>query len=130
MFKETVIVSEVWEDKVKISFVKKQMCSHCKTKSFCGNNEESIVIDSSGFSLHAGDKIEIAIEEKKTILASIIVFLIPAVLFIGCLVSLRQYGESFSFFFSLVVLGVYYLLLRVIMRTKGSYFKINILRKL
>lgn len=129
MFKEIVSVTEAWENKVRVQFTKKEMCSCCKLSAVCGMGTEVLILDNPGLALGAGDNIEIGIEEKKTFLASLIMFFIPALLFVSSLVFFKNYGEAVSFFLALSVLCSYYIITKLILRKKGKGFHLNILRK-
>jgi len=94
MFKEIVEVIDAWENKVKIKFTKKEMCSCCKLSHICGMGKEQIVIDNCGFSLETGDKIEVGIEEKKMHIAGLIMFLIPGTLFVLSMIFFKEQGEE------------------------------------
>jgi len=130
MFKEIVSVIEAWNNKVRVQFTKKEMCSCCRLSAVCGMGTEVIVLDNHGLTLGAGDNIEIGIEEKKTILASLIMFLIPALLFISSLVFFKNYGEALSFSLAISVLCIYYVVAKLILRKKGKEFNLKILRKI
>ena len=130
MFKEIVNVIEAWNNKVKVKFTKKKMCSCCKLSGVCGMGTEALVLDNHGLALKAGDNIEIGIEEKKTLLASLIMFLIPALLFISSLVFFKNYGEALSFFLAIFVLCIYYIVAKLILKKKGKEFNLKILRKI
>ena len=129
MFREIVSVIEAWNTKVKVKFTKKEMCSCCKLSAVCGMGEEVLVLDNHDLSLGAGDNIEIGIEEKKTILASLIMFLMPALLFVSSLVFFKNYGEALSFSLAISVLCIYYVVAKLILRKKGKEFNLKILRK-
>ena len=130
MFREIVSVIETWNNKVKVKFTKKEMCSCCKLSDLCGMGEEVLVLDNHNLALGAGDNIEIGIEEKKTILASLIMFLIPALLFVSSLVFFKNYGEALSFSLAISVLCIYYVVAKLILRKKGKEFNLKILRKI
>jgi positive regulator of sigma E activity len=65
MFKRTVKVLEVYEHRAKVSFERSADCQHCLSKFFCKIGNEAIVIDTDGFDLKKGDKIEVGVEYKK-----------------------------------------------------------------
>ena len=130
MFKETVEVISAWEDRVKVKFTKKEMCSCCKLSAVCGMGEEALVLDNNRLTLKAGDNIEIGIEEKKTILASLIIFLMPALLFVSSLVFFKDYGEALSFSLAILMLCIYYVGVKRALRKKGKEFTLKILRKI
>ena len=130
MFKEIVSVVDTLNDKVKVKFIKKEMCSHCKLSDICGMGKEVLTLEDNQLSLKAGDNIEIGIEEKKTLLASFIMFFIPALLFVSSLVFLKNYGEALSFSLAILILCIYYVVVKLILRKKGKEFNLKILRKL
>lgn len=130
MFKEIVSVIEVWNDKVRVQFIKKEMCSCCKFSGVCGMGTEVLVLDNQGLALGAGDNIEIGIEEKKTVLASLIMFFMPALLFVSGLVFFKKYGEALSFSLAISVLCIYYVGVKLILRKKSKEFNLKVLRKM
>ncbi len=130
MFKEIVNVLEAWNDKVKVQFTKKEMCSCCKLSDLCGMGTEILTLDNPQFSLKTGDNIEVGIEEKKTLQASLIMFLIPALLFVSSLVFFKNYGEALSFFLAILGLCTYYVIAKFLLRKKSKEFNLKILRKI
>ena len=130
MFKEIVEVVSAWEGGVKIKFTKKEMCSCCRLSAVCGMGEEVLVLDNHLLTLKAGDNIEVGIEEKKTLLASLIMFLMPALLFMSSLVLFKNYGEASSFFLAISVLCIYYVVAKMILKKKSKEFNLKILRKI
>jgi positive regulator of sigma E activity len=130
MQKETVEVVEVVGAKVKIKFTKSQMCSCCRMHYLCGQGQEILTINNCGFSLNKGDKIEVAIDERKTLLANIITFLIPAIVFIAGLVVFQKKGEVASFFLALGAVCVYYIIVKLFLKKYGKKFDIAIVRKI
>jgi len=130
MFKEIVSVIQARNNKVKVKFTKKEMCSCCKLSGVCGMGTEVLVLDNDSLTLKAGDNIEIGIEEKKTLLASLIMFLMPALLFVSSLVFFKKYGEALSFSLAISVLCIYYVGVKAILRKKSKEFNLKILRKI
>ncbi|MCK4519804.1 MAG: SoxR reducing system RseC family protein [Candidatus Omnitrophica bacterium] len=130
MFKETVEVVEAWEDKVKIKFTKKEMCSCCKLSHICGMGKEKLTIDACGFVLEAGDRIEVGIEEKKTLLASVIMFLAPGALFMLSLIVFKKQGEFLSFLLALLMLCIYYGGMKLLLKNWAKKFHLKILKKI
>ncbi|MCK5289223.1 MAG: SoxR reducing system RseC family protein [Candidatus Omnitrophica bacterium] len=130
MFKEIVEVDTVFSDKVKIKFLKNGMCDCCKMDSMCGKGNNRLMIDDCGFKLYKNDKIEIAIEERKTILASLIIFFVPGFLFISGLIIFKNRGELESFFLALGVISVYYMFVKITLKKYGKKFNLKILRKI
>ena len=79
--KEIAEVINVFSEKAMIKFKRSSMCSCCKTAPLC-KKEGELVIDRGDFHLKRGDRIEVGIEPKKTVLAAMITFLFPAVIFL------------------------------------------------
>ncbi len=130
MPKEAVEVLEVLGDKVKIKFTKTKMCSCCKYTHFCSSRDEILLVDNPGFSLEPGDKAEVLIDEKKNILANILIFFIPIVVFIIGLLVFKIFGEFFSFLLASILVCVYYVIVKAILKKKGQEFNLTILKKL
>ena len=130
MLKEVVEIAGVYGDKVKIKFTRNQMCSCCRMQQLCGGTKETLTIDNCGFKLNESDKIEITIDEKKTMLANIIIFLVPGIIFILGLVIFKARGEVMSFFLALILVCIYYVIVKLILRKYGKKFDIKIIRKL
>jgi len=130
MFKETVEVVDVFADKVKIKFTKKLMCSCCRLSGLCRSGDETLLLDNPGIALKTGDQVRIAINEKKSLLANIIMFLVPGLVFISSLIVFAGYGELMSFFLAIVVVCLYYIVTKLLMKRYAKHFNIKILKKL
>ena len=131
MNKEVVDVIEVANNRVKVKFKKSKSCSCCNLFSFCHRGNEGIWINSEPeIILDKGDRIEVGIEGKRTILASFIVFLAPAVIFISVPFIFREWSELRGFFLAIASLLIYYLIVKLVMRRRKKYFNLQILRKI
>lgn len=131
MHKESVEVVSVKDSRVTVRFNKKSMCDCCRYSSVCGKGQEKICIENTQqLPLKPGDNIEIEIEEKKTVIAALIMFLFPGVVFVSVLLALREWHQAGSFFIAIFAICIYYLLIKVILRKKAKYFNLKILRKL
>lgn len=130
MFKEIVEVEDTFSDKVKIKFSKNGMCDCCQMNNLCGKGKNTLIIDDCGFALHKNDKIEIAIEDRKTLFASLIIFLIPMLLFISGLIVFKNRGELKSFFLALGPVTVYYIFVKIVLKKHGNKFNLKILKKI
>jgi len=106
------------------------MCSCCRLSYLCNHGRETLLIDNNGFSLSEGEDVEISIDEGKSILANIILFLLPGVIFVSMLILLQKYGEVNSFFLALSIVCIYYILTRVILKKYENKFTIKILRRI
>ncbi|MBP7088882.1 MAG: SoxR reducing system RseC family protein [Candidatus Omnitrophica bacterium] len=129
MSKEIVTVTNVINDKVEIKFTKQTMCSCCRLSSLCNQGQETLLVDNNGLSLKAGDKVEIFIDERKSLLANTVIFFIPLIIFISVLILFQRYGELKSFLLALGVLFVYYMITRLILSKYGNKFDLKILGK-
>ncbi len=129
MFKETVEVVQVLEGEVKIKFAKRQSCSSCKASHICGQDKETLILDKGKLDLQPGDKVEVEIDERKTILANLITLFIPAIIFIGGLIFFQGQGEILSFLLAISSVCIYYVIVKKILKAKGKHFKIKILGK-
>ena len=129
MLKEVAEVINVYSDKAVIKFKRSQMCSCCKTRSLCNKNDGKLIIDRAKFKLKAGDKVEVGIEPRKTVLATLITFLVPAAIFIFGLIIFRSRGELLSFLLALILLAVYYIAVKILVGDNNNYFKLKLLAK-
>jgi len=128
---ETAEVIESLPRGIVIRFIKHGACSSCAVSGICGVRDNSMYIGQVGsYAFRKGDIIKVRIDEKKTNIASVIVFFIPLVIFILSLFLLRNINEAANFLVSLGMVLVYYLLMRLALKKKGSYFHIEILKKL
>lgn len=130
MLKEIVEVLEAFDNKVKVRFERKEACSGCSALFLCQPKEGSVIIDNPGFPLRKGDRVEVGIEENKTLFASCIAFLVPTAIFVSSLILFRNKQEVVSFFLAIFFVVVYYLIVKVIVKNKGKYFHVRTLRKL
>jgi len=128
---EIVEVTRVCGQQVEIAFSRQAMCDCCNLSAVCGKAEQRLLIDRNDFPLVAGDKIEIFIEAKKTLLAGVLTFLLPAFLFVLALISLQTYGNMPSFLLAIGILCVYYGVLKLLLRSRRlrTSFHIKIIRK-
>lgn len=129
MSKEIVTITEVIDGKVKIKLIKQKMCSCCRLSSFCNQEQETLLVDNNGLSLKVGDKVEIFIDDKKSLLANVIIFLIPIGIFVLALIMFQRYGELKSFLLALGFLFIYYIIMRFILFKCGNKFDLKILGK-
>jgi len=130
MFKEVVEIIGKKENKVKVKFKRTSVCSHCKLNFLCSRDSQFIVDDDPSLDLRVGDKIEVGMEEKKSLLVSLIMFFVPALIFIFTLFFFRGQSPFKSFFIAIVFLGLYYLILRIFVIRLTSSFNLKIIRKI
>jgi len=131
MITETVEVIDTTEDKIIVKFSRKPMCANCKFGSACGkDNEDLIEIENTAISLQKGDRIEVGIEEKKSLFISCTIFLIPIIIFVGLLILFKNLNELLGFAIAVLALFCYYLAVRIIIKKMPKYFNVNIIRKI
>jgi len=131
MLKEIVEVAEVWPGEAVVKFTRQPMCLCCKYASFCNTKgNDTTVINSRGFILQKGDRIEIGIEEKRTVFAACFTFLVPVLIFVAALFIFKPLGEGKSFLVAMMILVFYYYFIRFVFRKKSHYFTARILNKL
>ena len=131
MFKEIVEITDITNDQVKVKFNKQKMCSCCRYLSICGGGEEEVLIQNrQDLALTKGDKIEIGIEERKTVFAAFLLFLFPGLIFLLFLILFKGLHQFLSFFIAILAVFLYYLSMKGILRKKGKYFHLRILRKI
>jgi len=130
MLKEVVEIEDIVGDKAKVKFEKKTACSCCRMTNVCGQGKNSLLIDQGGFSLAKGDKVEVAIDEKMNLLASILTFFLPAAILVVSLYLLRAKGELVSFLLALSIVCLYYIILKILLKNGGKKFNLRILKKL
>ncbi|MFH1876133.1 MAG: SoxR reducing system RseC family protein [Candidatus Omnitrophota bacterium] len=130
MIQETVEVVDIRDGRATVTFSRKSLCDSCKVSSLCGAGSHEVTIDAGSVSLAKGDTIEVGIEERKTVLASVLVFFIPVVIFIAALVLFQKKGELTSFLVSLLILAVYYIMVMFLVRRMPQKFDVRIIRKL
>ena len=130
MITEIVEVLEAKNNQIKIKLNRRPTCSCCRLNSICGKNEEILTIERQDFLLNKGDRIEIGIEEKKTVFACVVTFLIPAIIFIAALlVFSKKISEVKSFIGALVLLAAYYGAVKFFVRGKLNSLDLKILKK-
>ena len=129
MFRETVRIIGIAGDKIKVKFAKRKSCSCCKLNSLCGGEESTLLIDKPKFVFSPGDKIEVAVSEKKSIIANILIFLIPGIVFLASLVIFKSYGELSSFFLAMGVICTYYIIIKLLLKKIAKKFYLEIIKK-
>ncbi len=130
MSKEIVAVEEVLGSKVKIKFERQKMCGCCSLHYLCGGSKGKVMIDRQGLSLTPGDRVEVAVNSRQSLLAAVVVFFIPAALFLTGVLTLRRHGELLSFFLALGLVCLYYIAVKIALRRWGREFNLRILRKI
>jgi len=130
MFKEIVKVENVLANKLEVRFTRQKMCSCCKIEHLCSKGESTLIIDNIGLSLSKGDEIEVGIESKKAIFASLLTFLIPIVIFIIILFISPRKNELLSFFLAIAGVFIYYGITKVFLKKFGTRFQLKVLRKI
>jgi len=131
MFKEIVEIEEVKPSGVIVKFQRKSMCSCCSMRFVCASDKDTLfAANPQGFAFKPGDKAELSLAESANIWSSILVFAVPAILFVIFLWVLRTRGELISFSVSLLVIGLYFVIMNKMMKITGKHFCYVITAKL
>lgn len=130
MHRETAQVVGFENGRAKLRLAKQKACGCCRLNYICGGDQKEFVSDPVGLSLKQGDKVEVAVSVKRSLLSNLIIFFVPAVVFLSSLYVFRSWGELSSFFLALASLAVYYIVAKWLLRGKEKGFNLQILRKL
>ncbi|MEI8350276.1 MAG: SoxR reducing system RseC family protein [Candidatus Omnitrophota bacterium] len=130
MLTEVAEVVEANGNAVKIKFTKRPMCSCCNFNTLCKGGEDSLSITNVPFPVQCGDKIEVSVEEKVSLVGSILLFGIPIVIFVTVVLLLKRHSEITSFLAALCTIAFYYAIIKIAVKKKEKYFNLKILRKL
>ncbi|RKY45328.1 MAG: hypothetical protein DRP81_04120 [Candidatus Omnitrophota bacterium] len=129
--REVVQIVEIDNNKVKIRFPKKSMCSHCRLNFLCSYRESTLTLPrTDNLSLRVGDKVEVGVEEEKFLFTSLVLFFLPTLIFIFSLMILSYQHAVISFLGSLFFLGLYYIVLKLVLKKLKLNPSVKILRKL
>jgi len=129
MHQEITEVSEVKGDLVKIRFTKQPMCSCCNFSTFCKCGEDELSVTNLPFPVEPGDKVEVGVEERVSLVSSILLFGIPVIIFVLTVLLLKQQPAIHSFIAACCAIMVYYIIIKLGVRKKEKYFCLKILRK-
>ncbi|MCP4653234.1 MAG: SoxR reducing system RseC family protein [Candidatus Omnitrophica bacterium] len=131
MFKETVEVIDVNGTEISIKFQRHSACGCCRAKVVCGiDQRHPIIVKNNSFALSVGDTIVVGIEERKTLQATAISFIFPAIIFMVTLLFFKNVGELISFLLAISILFVYYLIVKVLIKKKAEHFSLKIIKKI
>lgn len=123
-------VEEILNGKVKVRFEKQAACACCRIFSFCGDKNDTLIIEAGPLPLKRGDRLKAGVESRKILLAAVLAFLLPGVIFLIGLFSFRSWGELPSFLFALGGICVYYGVLKLGLKKFRQIFTLKILEKL
>ena len=87
-------------------------------------------ITASDRAFHKGDLLEIDINTKKALLASVLAFLVPAAVFTVILTILKEKEVLFSFLLAIGAVCIYYGVLKILLIRYGRAFEARIIRKI
>ena len=130
MLKEIVEVVDSNSAGITIKFSKQVMCVSCQMKQVCHAHKEIMRISSNGFVLQKGDKIEIGIFKKKVLLAGFIIFFVPILIFVASLLYFHHLSPEINSLTAFCFMLVYYFGVKLFLKRRGSFFQIEILRKI
>ncbi|GGF75547.1 SoxR reducing system RseC family protein [Alteromonas lipolytica] len=117
MLTETATVVKVEGDKITVSASVKTGCSQCQAATDCGTSavakaftpRQQLLTVSSPLPVKTGDQVMIGIPEQKMLLASLLVYLVPLLAFIGSVMAttlLTQWHELSGFAIGAIVAWV------------------------
>lgn len=131
MFKETARVTGITGKDVLLKIDRQERCGCCGNSFFCLPSEREVLIPGVPDSgLAVGDRVELGIEEHAPLLVSVILFLLPVLIFMAVLIFSGYLGELKAFFTGLGAMAAYYLLLKIVFKKVRNPVKYEILRKL
>lgn len=130
MIREVVEVKDISGSKISVQFKRQSMCGNCQGYQICNvDKSQTVILENNNLFLEKGDLIEVAIESRKTLLGIIFIFFIPTMLFLFSIWFLARLGPAISFFIALLVVILYYIVVKAILKNKTNYFNIKILGK-
>lgn len=115
-------VVQVTDKEIVVEVCRESACSACSARVVCsggGSGESSghrMTLIDDGMGRQVGDRVVVLVSESRAALAVVLAYLVPVFVIIGLLLVFREVGvsESVSGMLVLVVLAVYFLLLRVL----------------
>jgi sigma-E factor negative regulatory protein RseC len=127
-------VEQVAEGSVKVSIDKRSACSACSAKGSCKSLDSiksEMVILTSDNSYKPGDRVLLKLQKSMGLKAVLIGYGLPFLSFLFTLVVFYKISKSeiLSALAAIVILVLYYLLLKLFNRKIDSYFKIEIERQ-
>ncbi len=125
MVKTYATVIEKKDNKAVLEFSREKMCGCC-SNMFCGAKKQNIIRVDDPLGTAAGDKVQIGVESRIFVGLSVLVFLIPALVFIAGVYLLQRTGVPLSFAAGVLLVVFYFLALKFIMLDKlkkGTYCK-------
>ena len=129
MFKKKAKVIAKEDNKLILDFEREASCKECKN-IFCGAEREGRIILKANDDFRVGEEVELVLRGSSLVALSIIIFLIPALLFIGVIILFNKEGTFLSFSLGLGSLFFYFLLLKFILRSKlKDRFSCQLVRK-
>ena len=133
MSKKILEVTRVSDGKVSLKYDREKMCSCCSLTSLCGQGTGDLIVNSQGINFKPGDKAEVEISSSKILSGGLIVFLLPAIIFLATLIGTRYVvlldNEMLSFSLALGAVCVYYMVVKLFLKKWFSSFEFKIIRK-
>jgi positive regulator of sigma E activity len=131
MLTETVSVTAVNTDTLTIKLNKHSACGCCKTPFMCSNtgSRELTIENNKNINITPGDTLEVGMEERFTIIAAFLAFGIPSVILLTALYIFKESGPLISFLIAILLIFVYYLAMRKLLKNNVC-FKIIIIKKI
>ncbi|MBD3263919.1 MAG: hypothetical protein GF375_02310 [Candidatus Omnitrophica bacterium] len=130
MIKEIVRVKRVRDGKLDVEIKRKEICSGCRAREFCYGAGSEIVMEKGNLNISVGDELEIGLKESRSLITSFAAFFLPALLFTLTVFFLRTEEEIISFAAGVIILFLYYLAFKFILKRGHHQFKAEVLRKI
>ena len=111
MIKKEAVVTQVKDGKVSVRVVRDSMCGCC-SNMFCGVKKQNDITVEDPIGLKQGDRVEIGLDTRVSLMLSMLLFLVPCVVLVGGIYLFKNAGAFLSFLASLVIVSVYFIIVR------------------
>ena len=111
MIKKEAVVVAVKDGDLVIDAAKDKTCGCC-SNMFCGAKKENHIKLKNSLDLKAGDRVELGLESYVILGLSVLMFLMPSLMFIGGIYGFKAAGPVLSFFLSILGVMIYFIALR------------------
>ncbi|MEM8894707.1 MAG: SoxR reducing system RseC family protein [Bacteroidota bacterium] len=122
-------VSEVSQGRVKVSLFRPEACGSCHMKDYCaGDQEERQEFEVNADGYQVGDEVQLHMSTTTGLRAVMVAYILPFVILVSSLIIGLQSGlsENMAGLVSLLLTGLYYLLLRLFSTEIKGHFSIQI----
>ena len=123
-------VSEVKDQELLVTLDVGDACSECHVKGSCGmseNENKVISIPRLGYDLRLNDRVSIRMKPEQGMKAILLAYVVPFCLLLICLLTgLVFFKEWQAAVFSLIIVGIYYLVLSRYNKQIDKVFRVKI----